>query len=443
MNSSVALRLIIASVLIILTYLLGYTIRQSDFELLITYYAVFFILYIFCFRFFKTEQDIWYFVGLGLLLRFILIFAFPNLSDDIYRFIWDGRLINNGINPFNHLPSYFLEDENVVSGITPDLFKNLNSPAYYTIYPPVSQAIFSFACWVSPDNYYACALTMKTIMFLFECGSILIIIKLLKHFNLPFKNVLIYVLNPLIILEITGNLHFEGAMIFFLLLSICLLIKQKNVLSAIAFALSIVSKLLPLMFLPLLIKRIGWKKSIQYFLILGITLLICFSPLLNLTFINNFSNSLDLYFQKFEFNASVYYLARWIGTLVKGYNMIQVLGPFLALLVLLSICYKAFKERHTDYQSIFAAFLFAICTYLFLATTIHPWYLAMPLVLCLFTRFRFPIIWSGLIMLSYMNYSYAEYFENLWLVGLEYLIVFGYLGYELFFQKPQLIRDET
>ncbi|MFT5385682.1 MAG: alpha-1,6-mannosyltransferase, partial [Saprospiraceae bacterium] len=229
-----------------------------------------------------------------------------------------------------------------------------------------------------------------------------------------------------------------GAMIFFLLLAIWLLVKKRNNLSAVVFALSVVSKLLPLMFLPFLIKRLGWKKSLQYFFILGLTLLVCFSPLLNQAFINNFASSLDLYFKKFEFNASFYYLFRWIGTQVRGYNMIQILGPILGLTVLATIIYRTYTEKKVSYKNIFSAFLFAICTYLFLATTVHPWYVAMPLVLCIFTRFRFPVIWSALIMLTYINYSYPEYFENLWVVGIEYLVVFGSLAFEVrsYYFKP-------
>jgi len=429
--------------LLMLTYLLGYTIDQSDFSYLFTYYSLFFGIYLALLYWVKSDKSILYFIGLGILLRLLLVFAFPNLSDDIYRFIWDGRLINQGINPFNHLPTYFLENGMAVPGINQELFLLLNSPEYYTIYPPLSQAIFSFACWVAPDSYYGSALVMKIFLFLFECGSIFLIFKLLKHFQLPSKNILIYVLNPLIILEITGNLHFEGAMIFFLLLAIWLLIKQKQAFSAMAFALSIVSKLLPLMFLPFLIKRLGWKKSIRYFIILGLTLVLCFSPLLNQTFFNNFANSLDLYFQKFEFNASIYYALRWLGTQIRGYNMIQVLGPILALIVFASISFRAYKESLVHYKNLFLACLFAICTYLFLATTIHPWYVSMPLALCLFTRFRFPILWSGLIMLTYINYSYGEYLENLWMVAIEYCLVFAYLIYELWQKQSTPIEHKT
>ena len=71
-----------------------------------------------------------------------------------------------------------------------------------------------------------------------------------------------------------------------------------------------------------------------------------FSPLLNLSFVENFSDSLNLYFQKFEFNAGVYYVLRWIGFQYKGYNLIQVIGPLLALCTFLGIVALAFKEKH-------------------------------------------------------------------------------------------------
>ncbi len=427
--------------ILFLSYLLGYEIGQSDFTSFLFYFSPFFLAYCGIYLYVKKERDIYFFLGMGILARFILVFAFPNLSDDIYRFIWDGRLINHGINPFNYLPSFFLENGNNIKGIDQALFDLLNSPEYYTIYPPISQAIFTVATALSPDSYYGSALIMKMFMFLFECGSLYLIIQLLKHFGLPLKNVLIYALNPMVILEITGNLHFEGAMIFFLLLAIYLLIKKRTYLSAIAFALSIASKLLPLMFLPFLIKRLGWRKSLRYFSLLGLTLVLVFSPLFNATFFYNFANSLDLYFQKFEFNASIYYILRWMGMQLKGYNLIQTFGPILALIVLALICYKAFREKNLSFQNLFLAFLFAISIYLFFATTIHPWYTSMPLVFCMFTRFRFPMLWTGMIMLTYINYSYDEYFENLWIVALEYSLVFIFLAYEL--SQKSAIQSKT
>ncbi|MEO0876545.1 MAG: hypothetical protein AAFY48_18235 [Bacteroidota bacterium] len=93
----------------------------------------------------------------------------------------------------------------------------------------------------------------------------LLLIRLLRYWSLPEERVLWYALNPLIIVEVVGNLHFEGAMIFFLLLGLWALLRWKGsdnkwwlAISAVAMAMAVSSKLLPLLFFPFLIRRLGW-----------------------------------------------------------------------------------------------------------------------------------------------------------------------------------------
>jgi hypothetical protein len=176
---------------------------------------------------------------------------------------------------------------------------------------------------------------------------------------------------------------------------------------------------------------INFQKVSFYFIIVGLSLLLLFIPLINGAFVSNFGSSLNLYFQRFEFNASLYYLFRWLGFQIRGYNIIATLGPYLALLAFVSIILLTLLEKHTNWKNLFERLLFAICCYLFCTTTIHPWYLALPIVFCLFTSFRFPILWSGLIFMTYINYSYTPYFENLWVVAIEYLLVFAFLIFEI------------
>ena len=421
---------LLAPIFIILTIGLGYFIKQTDFGLIISQYFIFFALFTSVYLKISEQKTIFFFVGLSILLRFILVFSFPNLSDDIYRFVWDGHLINNGINPFNELPSYYMQVGNNVPGLTQSIFDELNSPNYFTIYPPICQGIFSIATYLTGSSLIGNTIVMKLFLFFFETGSIFLLLRILKSFQLPEKRVLLYALNPLPILEICGNLHFEGAMIFFLLLAIYLMQQDKWKLSAVAFSGAVLSKLLPLMFLPFLFKKLGFKKSLQYYLIVGGIIIISFLPFLNSQLIGNFGNSLDLYFQKFEFNASIYYVLRWIGFQIKGFNMIQVIGPLTALIVLISIITKSLIEKDISIQRIVTNMMLAICLYLFTATIVHPWYVCLPLVLCLFTNFRFPVLWSALAMLTYVNYSYPTYQENLWMVGLEYGLVYVVLFHE-------------
>jgi alpha-1,6-mannosyltransferase len=413
---------LIGGLLIYCTIVLGYTVRQSDFSRIILHYGLWFVGYVALYNL-CSAKELRFWVIFSLLLRLILVFGLPTLSDDVYRFIWDGRLWLNGINPFDHKPSFYIENGLEIPGLDLALFQQLNSPDYFTIYPPMAQLIFVIACWIFPSSILGSSVVMKLFLLAAEVGSLLLIRRLLQHFKRSPKLILLYALNPLIVIEIVGNLHFEGVMVFFLLLAYWFWIKGSWWKGAVAMTLSIVSKLLPLMFLPFVIRRMGWKKSIWTFLLLGVLIIACFLPLFNAAFIHNFSDSLDLYFRRFEFNGSVYYLARWIGYQIVGYNLIAEIGPVLALLTLLSISLFAFWEKNEDWESWPSRALFAITVYLLMGMIIHPWYLSLPIVLCLFTRFRYPILWSGLIFMTYINYSYTPYFENLWVVVVEYGVV--------------------
>jgi len=441
------------SMLIALLYL-ATQIGQSDFFPLIGIYSFLFIAYLWIFRT-ATRKNLGFWLAVAVVMRLVLVFIFPLLSDDVYRFIWDGLLVVNGYNPFNYLPATLIAEGPIVPGLDQDLFDSLNSPEYFTIYPPIAQATFAVATFLFPKSIYGAAVVMKVFLFVFELGSLILILKLLKHWQMPLKNSLLYALNPLIVIELCGNLHYEGAMVFFLLLSIWLVVKGKDWFSAAMLAFSVASKLLPLMFFPFWVKRLGerrtsdekgsfisqlwysikqidFSRNIYFFLLCFVILLVLFSPLLNGVFVKHFGDSIGLYFQKFEFNASVYYLLRWVGYQTKGYNLIATIGPRLALGTFTGIVLLFLWERKVDWKSLPLKMLWGICLYLLFTTTVHPWYTSLPIVLCLFTRFRFPILWSGLIYFTYINYSYPTYHENLTVVAIEYSLVFALFVIELF-----------
>ena len=255
--------------------------------------------------------------------------------------------------------------------------------------------------------------------------------KILKQLNLNEKNIFLYFLNPLIIIELTGNLHFEGVMICFLLFGIYFLMQRKLLLSTLFIAFSIGTKLLPLLLLPLLIQILGWKKSIPFYaLIVGINILL-FLPFLNDNLIANYSKTISLWFTNFEFNASFYYLVREIGYYFNGYNIIKTVGKVSPIIMLIIIGFFAFFKDNTTISKFFLSSLFVLTIYLFQSTTVHPWYVINLVVLCVFTKYRFPIYWSFSVLLSYFAYSNNNFKENLYFVFLEYLFVFLVLIFEL------------
>jgi len=430
-----------------LTIFLGYFVQRSDFQVFIGAYAAFFGLYVWVVfylqKHFSTSQTR-YLIWLGIGLRVLLLFSIPNLSDDYARFLWDGHLTVAGIHPFLHPPVYFIENHIFPPGITSELFGKLNSPGYFTVYPPVCQAVFTLATWLFPTSELGGVFVMKLFLLVCELGTI----QLLRAADLtPFKNlsnlprgsILVYALNPLIILEICGNCHFEGAMIFFLLAGMIALQHGKIAKGALWWALATASKMLPIMFLPIVWRWLGWRKGWEFIAIFAVAGLILFAPIL--VVLPNMLESLGLYFQKFQFNAGIYYLVREVGFLKTGWDIGAVSGPALGGLTVLGVLViawrtKGFLKAELPESSILSgslstSLLFALFLYLTLSATVQPWYLTVPLALSLFTHWRFMVVWSGLAALSYSHYEGGGMNENYWLIGLEYALLWGFFLWEL------------
>ncbi|QSE97471.1 hypothetical protein [Fulvivirga lutea] len=415
---------------IILYVQIAFFIQRFESGILIPAYTLVFICYIVLVKnYSKSDVQINYLLGLAFLVRFLLVFAFPSLSDDIYRFIWDGRLLNAGIHPFSEVPSFYMISGNEMAGLDQSLYTKLNSPEYFTIYPPFAQFIY----WVSTlatDSIYISNIIIKSLIFLAEVGSIIIGLKLLERYKLQKRNILMYALNPLVILELTGNVHFEAFMIFFLLLSVYLMHQYAIVKSGFYMAASIASKLIPVIFLPLFLRRLKLAPLIRWYAAILVFSLLFFIPLFQSDFVHGMGESLGLYFQKFEFNASIYYIIREIGYWFKGYNIIGTAGKFLALASFLSIMGISLFYRKN--ANIFELMMLALTVYLLLSTTVHPWYVTTILMVSIFTKFRFTIVWSLLIFFTYIGYTETGFQENMLIVILEYVVIVTILIDELY-----------
>lgn len=424
-------------------YFLAYEIPRHDSIPLVVTYGILFLIYLWIVNS-TTTQSISFWIVVSLCFRLSLLFALPQLSDDFYRFIWDGRVWAAGQNPFASVPLEYLKLN--LPGIDQDLYNHLNSKEYFAIYPPVAQYIFWIAVKVSPGSILGSVMMIRLFVLLAELGSVLIIASLLRKFNLPVRNVLIYALNPLIILELSGNLHFEAFVIFFLLMSVFFLARKSRLISAAGFGVAVCAKLVPLVFLPSFIGRLSIKHLILYFFVMIIICLLLFFPFFDQNVFNSFQ-SVGLYFNKFEFNASLYYLVREYGYNMYGYNIIQTVGWKLALTTFILIMFFVlvrFRQSRSNsgemsIRELLQDWMWILSIYFLFVTTLHPWYISTLLALSVFTTYRFTVVWTGLIFLTYVGYTSDSFQEVLWITACEYIIVIGYLIYELWRRRSALV----
>ncbi|MFD2530467.1 mannosyltransferase [Polaribacter marinaquae] len=392
--------------------------------------------------------------AIAILFRLVFLFSIPNLSQDFYRFIWDGRMLLNGFNPYLSLPETFIQQNIQPIADAKELYAGMGSlnGSHFTNYPPLNQLCFLIAALFASKSIFGSVIVLRTLIILADLGILYFGKKLLQNLNLPIKNIFWYVLNPFIIIEMTGNLHFESVMLFFLVWALYKLQQQKWIFAAILIACSVSVKLIPLLFLPLFFQwfvyskvnfkakenwlgfKINFKGLLKFIAFNSIILIVTallFLPFFSSELIHNYSNSVGLWFRNFEFNASFYYIFREIGYFFRGYNEIAIIGKITPVLTILFLLYVTFFRKNKSSIQLITAMLFGLCFYYFTATTVHPWYVATPLILSVFTKYKFPVVWSLLIILTYQAYANTPWQENLSIVFLEYFVLYSFISYEL------------
>lgn len=413
--------------LLIAICFIHYGIERSSMWLLPAY-GLAFVNYVIFYK--KSVLDFRSLMILALVARIVLFMAPPSLSDDYHRFLWDGQVWVEGINPYQYTPQELDENKAFQNDV---LYPKLNSVQYHTTYPPLSQYIFSLPAWFGIQSGFMGMTMIRFVLLLFEIGCVIILYLLTRQT----AKVALYAFNPLVLLELTGNLHFEGVVIVFLLLAIWSFNNQQWMSGATAMALGILAKLTPLMLLPLWLKKLGLKNAVLGYLVLVITLVVLSIPLLNFEVLSGMLTGLDLFFRKFEFNAGLFFLFREIGYWIKGYDMVQTLGPMMSYVAFGAIMvYSIFMvKKETDWAS---AFTIIISIQLLLATTVHPWYVIPLLAFSCMTGYVFPVVWSLMAFLSYFGYSADGYDHPMFLIFLEYVLVCLVGFFELIKRRPLL-----
>lgn len=184
-------------------------------------------------------------------MRLGVLLAPPYLSDDINRYVWDGRVEAAGINPYRYVPV-----DPHLSGLRDDaIYPNINRSTYATtIYPPVAEYIFFLATRVNDS-----VIAMKAAMLAFEAAGAALLLRLLVLLGLPRERILVYAWHPLTLWEFAGNGHIDAAVIAFLALALWARQRAAPATAGIALAAAALVKLFPAVVLPALWRRWDWK----------------------------------------------------------------------------------------------------------------------------------------------------------------------------------------
>ncbi len=145
--------------------------------------------------------------AVGIVARLALLPLTPELSDDIYRYLWDGHVLLEGVNPYAHPP-----DAEALGAIRTAWHGEINHPHVPTIYPPLTQALFALVGVVGGT-----ILAAKVVWLCFDlaCAALLQGIAARTGRN-PARVLVWYLWSPLLIVETAWSAHFDAVGLFFL-----------------------------------------------------------------------------------------------------------------------------------------------------------------------------------------------------------------------------------
>ena len=221
----------------------------------------------------RTDGSTYFILGAALLFRLTLWWSPATLSDDIFRYVWDGQVQLAGINPYLYPPS-----APEVAHLREVLWQSVNHADIPTVYPPLAQIFFRAVCTLNPTPS-----AMKLALLLCDWGLCLLVARSLVRRGQDPRRVLLYAWNPVPLIEVAGSGHIDALGILLLFLALRALQLRHLTTAVCALTAASLAKLFPLILVPTFWRRAGdrtlsaWLDPRPRKALLLFPLVVCFS----------------------------------------------------------------------------------------------------------------------------------------------------------------------
>ena len=227
----------------------------------------------------------------ALLARLPLLLSEPIQEDDIYRYIWDGRVAAAALDPYAFSPQDILDYEAGEGHVDPDrlaalarlvalkrstpalgiVLERVNNPGYATIYPVAALSVFRIHGELVPPEWSprAQVLSMKLLLSVFDIGLILAVMLLLSATGKPRGLSFLYAWCPLILKEFSNSGHMDAIPTLWVVLAVCAQVRGRAFLCGLALAVAVAAKFYALFLLPLALRSLGGRRALVALLSFG------------------------------------------------------------------------------------------------------------------------------------------------------------------------------
>lgn len=298
-------------------------------------------------------------------MRLIGLARTPPLSTDVWRYLWDGRVTNAGISPYRHAP-----EAPEVSHLRNENWRHINFKHIPTIYPPAAELLFAGLARVRDSD----AKAFRWSFALFDMGSVLLLIALLRRTGRRPERVVWYAWCPLSVTELTAGAHVDAFGLFLLLAALALAgrgraggdRKSGRAGSALALAGAVMAKGYAVLTIPFFVRRLGWR-ALALVALACVALLAPFAPAGWRLF-----GGLSAYLAHWETNASLFLIADRMLAHVTPHHFAVARAGSMALV--LAVVVWLTRRQRGDLESLLACVFAAFGAQLLIGAPTLPWY---------------------------------------------------------------------
>lgn len=373
-----------------------------------------------------NKREVLTILSLSVIARVLIFFQEP--SDDIYRYIWEGFVFNNGFNPFTIQPNH-----NLLLKLS-ESFKHhslINHPGIPAGYPPLVILIFSAIAKFSISVSFS-----KIVVTLFDFGSIFFLIEILKKRSISVRWVVLYALNPLVLYSFAGGGHIDSVQNFFLLWAVVCYDRRRWMWMYIFAGLAIQVKFVAVIAVPYLIRR----ENYRYLPVIFLPVILPYIPFIEGDPLILFKG-ISKFFREFAFNGPIHMIIRSLSGDMRIST--SVTKTLFILIYTLGTAKIITSKRDTDPVT---GILFAFASLLLLTPTLHIWYICWILP---FALVRGVTSWVVLTLTASFYYTTLSvvWFGNSWSMPewakiIEWVPFLLFFSFELYYLIIRLLKDE-
>jgi len=332
-----------------------------------------------------------------------LIFAPPLLSDDIYRYLWEGRVWLEGFNPY-----LFAPDDPALAHLRDDLWANVNNKPLGSIYPPFSQLLFVVAAGLGGKVWTAKLLALAVHVFS--------VAMLARVSNEPRASLAI-ALNPLLLSEAALSGHLDILCGVALLVTAWALSQHRFARAGIAACAAVGLKVVGLVALPLFARRPRMLFPTALTSALLLVPLVGFRPPVDPV------SGTGQFATRWRGNESVFAMIDQVSRELFAEGSAGLVARLVVVLIMLALCAVAVHRRVPPMQ----ATRTLVWALLLLSPQVHPWYLAWLLPLEVVAGGVAGLVWSAAVLCAYAPLdqwvTQGVWDMPLWLHVFEYSVV--------------------